>query len=290
MKVALAVLVAVALALVVAARVPRSAAVLEDVPGIGWVVELIGVHEPIEVALAFDHAPRPDELARARQLLAAQLGVPVEIRGDVIVVGGDDPLRVYRLHLQHAPLRVFTVVYESPEIEALRKVLVHDDQAKRLGLSVQLDRIGEHIAAPNDSLYVNDAWVATHHCTGRHIEGAGTACWVTAKQRFDAYVRGDPDLFIDAHPLALPAGRNFYATDAGPIYELESRPLEVPVTRLQFAGGEALVPLPAAPPSEVELVVEAEPGKLIAGEVRGDRLAFPTSPELELASLGLRAR
>lgn len=292
MKLALAILAFVVLAIVVTARIPRSAVYLQDLPGVGWVIELIGVHEaaPLEVELAFDHPPSPQELARGRELLAARLRMPVEIRGDKLVVGGDDPFRVTQLHLHHPPLRVFSVVYESPELEALRRAMLRDEQATRLGLAVKLDTIGYHVEAPSETLYVNPAWADKHHCTGHHIEGTGTACYLSAKQRFDAYVRGDAELFIDAHPLALPPGRDLYATDSGPIYELDARPLEVPVANLQLTREAALIPLAAAPATDAELVVEVVPGSLVAGKPVGDKLAIPPDPDYELAALGLRVR
>lgn len=291
MKIALVVAAMLVLALVVAARVPKTAAYMEDVPVLGYVVELIGHHGPTEVEISFDHTPTPQELTRARDLLTAYLApMPIEVRGDKLIVTAKNPLRVYALHVQHAPLRVFTVVYESPELEDLLRTMRRDDQAKKLGLSIELDRIGYHVQAPSESLYVNPAWAEKHHCEGHHIEGTGTACYLSAKQRFDAYVRGDADLFIDAHPLALPAGRDFYATDDGPIYELESHPLEVPVSRIEVSNDAVLIPLGAVPAASVEHLVEVEPGKLIAGELVGDHLAIPNDPELQLASLGLRIR
>ena len=291
MKVALAVVGLVVLAIVVAARVPRSAQALEDVPVLGWVVELIGVHPaPLDVELSFDHAPSPAELAHARDLLAARLQMRVDIRGDKLVVTGGDLFRVAELPLHRPPLRVFTVVYESPELEALRRAMLRDDQAKHLGLSVALDTIGYHVTSPDDALYVNEAWAEKHHCTGHRIEGTGTACFLSTKERFDAYVRGNADLFVDAHPLAVPQGRDFYATDKGPIYELEAQAIEVPLSRVQYAPDAALVPLPAAPASDVEQVVEVSPGTLVVGTPRGSALAIPRDPDLELASLGLRLR
>lgn len=291
MKIALVALVVLVLGVVVAARIPKTAAYMEDVPLLGTVVEWIGHRGPSEVEISFDHEPTPAELTRAHDLLTAYLApMPITVRGDRFVVTTSDAFRVYYLHLQHAPLRVFTVVYESPELEDLLRAMRRDEQAKKLGLSVELDRIGYHVQAPSDSLYVNPAWAEKHHCEGHHIEGTGTACYLSAKQRFDAYVHGDADLFVDAHPLALPPGRDFYATDDGPIYELESHPLEVPVSRLEVSKDALLIPLGAVPAASVEHLVEIEPGKLIAGELVGDRLAIPNDPELQLASLGLRVR
>lgn len=291
MKIALVGLVVLVLALFVAARIPKTAAYLEDVPVLGDLVEWIGHKRPTEVVIGFDHTPTPQELTRARDLLTAYLApLPITVHGDELVVTSKEAFRVYYLHLQHAPLRVFTVVYESPELEALLRSMRRDDQAQRLGLEVKLDRIGYHVEAPSESLYVNPAWAEKHHCEGHHIEGTGTACYLSAKQRFDAYVRGDADLFIDAHPLALPAGRDFYATNDGPIYELESHPLEVPLSRVELSNDALLIPLGAVPPAGVEHLVEVEPGKLISGELVGDHLAIPNDPDLQLASLGLRVR
>lgn len=291
MKIALVIAVVLVLALLVAARIPKTAAYMEDVPVLGYLVEWIGHRGPTEVEITFDHTPTQPELTRARDLLTAYLApMPIAVRGDKLVVTTNDPFRVYSLHVQHLPLRVFTVVYESPELEDLLRKMARDDQAKRLGLAVKLDRIGYHVEAPSESLYVNPAWAEKHHCEGHHIEGTGTACYLSAKQRFDAYVRGDADLFIDAHPLALPPGRDFYATGDGPIYELESHPLEVPLSRIEVSKDAVLIPLGAVPAASVEHLVEVEPGKLIAGELVGDRLAIPNDPELQLASLGLRVR
>lgn len=291
MKIALVVAAVLVLALLVAARVPKTAAYMEDVPVLGELVEWIGHRGPTDIEITFDHAPTAQELTRARDLLTAYLApMPIAIRGDKLVVTASDPLRVYALHLHHPPLRVFTVVYESPELEALRRSMLRDDQAKHLALSVALDHVGYHVTSPDDALYVNDSYAVKHHCTGHRIEGTGTPCYLTTKERFDAYVRGDPDLFVDAHPLALPAGRDFYATDKGPIYELESSPIAVPLSRVQFNHDAALIPLPAQPPADVELAVETLPGTLVVGDVRGNQLAFGASLELELASLGLRVR
>ncbi|MBV8760327.1 MAG: hypothetical protein JO257_23750 [Deltaproteobacteria bacterium] len=290
MKIALAFIGVVLIALLVAIRVPRSASYLEDVPGIGWLVDLFGAHDPgpIEFELTFDHTPSRPELEHARELVAARMSRgTVVVRGNSLFVSGDD---VFRLTLHRPPLRVFEVVYESPELEALRRAMLRDDQAKALRLSVALDRIGYHVESPDDALYVNDAWAQKHGCTGHHIEGTGTACFLNTRQRFDAYVRGDADLFVDPHPLALPPGRNFYATDAGPIYELAAQPLLVPLTSLQRSGAQGMIPLGAAPAPDTELVVEVSAGTLIPGEVHGSQLAIPYDPEYELALLGLRLR
>lgn len=291
MKIALVVAVVLVLALLVAARIPKTAAYMQDVPLLADVVEWIGDRGPTDVELEFDHAPSQTELTLARDLVALNVAPQkVAIRGDKLVVTGNDPFEVMQLKLHRPPLRVFKVVYESPEIEALRRSLLRDDQANHLGLSVKLDHVGYYVTSPDDVLDVNETYATKHHCTGHHIEGTGTACYLTTKERFDAYVRGDPDLFVDAHPLALPAGRDFYATDKGPIYELESAPLQVPPSRMEFRHDAALIPLPEQPAADIELVVETQPGTLVVGEVRGNQLAIPPDLDLELASFGLRVR
>ena len=75
MKIALAVAAMLVIALFVAARVPKTAAYLQDVPVLEYLVDWIGPHDslPAEVELGFDHRPAPEELAHARSVLASRV-------------------------------------------------------------------------------------------------------------------------------------------------------------------------------------------------------------------------
>jgi hypothetical protein len=178
-------------------------------------------------------------------------------------------------------------VYQSDELDRIQKALRKDEQAQKLALSVELDTVGYHLHAPNGMMMVNPAWAAHHHCEGHHYEGTGTSCEVTARDRIDAYVHGDPDLFVDPHPdaLALPAGRAFYITGAGDGYELEAQPVEIAaaqITAVAAADSTLELTLPPAVAAAltaranaptVELVAEIEPGQLHTMTVASNGLA-----------------
>jgi hypothetical protein len=169
------------------------------------------------------------------------------------------------------------VVYQSDELERIRKAIRTDDQAKHLGLTLELDHVGYHLHARDEFMYVNQAWADAHHCTGQRIEGTGVGCLVTGHERLAAYVRGDAGLFTDPHPdaLAAPTGRSFYIEDDGDAYELESTATTIApsqLTDVQVAGDaldlalspdvtSAIAARATAP--DVELVAELEPGALL---------------------------
>lgn len=264
MKLALVVVVVVALALVVAVRIPRSAEFLDDVPGVGWLVELIGAtHEdsgPVELRFRADH---PDELAHVH--------LPnTEIRGDTLVVLAHDDLDAYewrdRLAVRPGPLYAYSVVYQSDELTALQRALRKDPQATKLGISVELDHVGYHLQITGDGMYVNPEWAEAHHCDTRdRIVGTGVYCIVTAADRLSAYVRGDPGLFTDAHPIELPSGRTFLPDDVARgerFYEVALPALTLAPTRVEDHG-DSLALTVALPdfPSDAELVVQIS-GKL----------------------------
>ena len=269
----------------------------------------------VEVVYVADQAMTPPELARARRLLAQQVRpLAVTIRGDQLVVEAPTPDEAAHAFVEFSrePIRLYVVVYQSPELDRIKSVLRRDDQAKKLGLTIALDPIGYHLEAPSDLMYVNPAWAANHHCTGHHIEGTGTGCLVTARERIDAYVRGDPDLFVDEHHdlLTAPPGRAFYGQDDGRFYELESLPIVVErrevvavhasdeslVLRLPPARADALAARLTSP--DTELVAELAPGTLSAATVSGKtKLSIAMPParasqlagELILGGLGLHA-
>jgi hypothetical protein len=248
-KLALAIVLAIAIALVVAIRIPRSAEMLEDVPGIGWLVDLIGAaHEdsgPLEFRYRLDH---PERLAN--------VFVPGSKRqGDTLIVY-DRPLTLGR-----PKLFAYSVVYQSDELTALSRALRKDDQAKKLGITVELDHIGYHLQIPSDGMYVNPDWAEAHHCdTSHRIVGTGVYCVVRPAERLSAYVKGDPGLFTDAHPLDVPQGRTFLPADAATsdrFYEVALPALALEPTRA-VAGADSLdltVDLPAFP-SDAELVLQ----------------------------------
>jgi hypothetical protein len=313
MKIALVVIVAVLIALFVAIRIPASARVLEDVPGLDYLVELVGYHDdsPIEVEFRFDHPVSTDAEGHARDLLAWRVApLNVEMRGDRLVVVAptfEDAMRVTDVHIRRAPLRVFVVVYQSPELDALRNQLRRDPQAEKLGLSVELDHVGYHVHAKSESMYVNSEWAKAHDCNGFYIEGTGTSCTVTPKQRLEAYVRGDPTLFTDPHPFVLPPGRDLYLVETGDYYELETAAIEIAPRQIIdakfFDGGLRLTLTPDASAAisaratkpDVELVVETRPGRLYPADVTLGQLAIPMDPgtanelalDVQLAATGL---
>jgi hypothetical protein len=304
--------------LVLGLRMPGTRGVLIDLPGVGpvleWVSDLVRgptPRHPIEVAYRLGRTVSPDELARARDRLDRLAMLPVSIRGDRLVVTADptdDPLRATFIP-RRDPIRVFVVVYQSPELDRIRKALGSDEQAKHLGLSVDLDYVGYHVHAPADMMYVNPAWADAHHCTGHRIEGTGIACPLTPRERLDAYVRGDAGLFTDPHPdaLATPPGRSFYIEDDGDAYELEATPIEIApsqiadvqvagdVVQLMLAPSAAAAIAARATSPDIELVAEIAPGQLQPVTLSGPAViafAVRTDPqrvadELALAALGL---
>lgn len=238
LAIVVAIVAALLIGLVVALRVPAAEAWLEDLPGAGgvfeWLAETMHTREnrPIEVAYAFDHPLTSAELARARRLLAQNVRpLSIETRGDQLIVKAHTLAEADRafIEISREPIRIYVVLYQSPELDRIGAALRKDEQAKKLGLTVALDTIGYHLEAPSGSMYVNPTWAATHQCAGYHIEGTGTSCPVGARDRISAYVRGDPALFVDAHNdlLTLPTGRSFYSEDNGNLYELESVPVIV---------------------------------------------------------------
>jgi hypothetical protein len=313
MKIALAVIIAVVIALFVAMRIPASARVLEDVPGLDLLVDLVGYHDdrPIEYVFGFEHPVSTDVEGRVRDVLARRLApMAVEMRGDQLVVaapGLDDAMRVQSIETRHAPLRVLVVIYQSPELDALRAQLRKDDQAQKLGLSIELDHVGFHVHAQSTTMYVNSDWAKAHDCTGYYIEGTGTSCAVSPKQRVEAYVRGDPGLFTDPHPLAFPPGRDLYLVNTGDYYEMETAAIAIAPSQVTAAtvDNDALVLAVApdvvaaiaarVPTPDVELVVETRPGQLYPAQLLNGRLSVATGPadardlagDLQLASAGL---
>jgi hypothetical protein len=304
--------------LLLALRMPAARGYLIDLPGVGpvfeWVSELVhgpSQRHPINVLYALDHHLSPSELATARDRLARLTMLPTRVQGYRLVVHAgpdDDQLRAL-VSVRRDPIRVFVVVYQSEELDRVRKALRTDEQAKRLGLTVELDRVGYHVHAPDELMYVNPDWADAHHCTGHRIEGTGIACPLSPKQRLDAYVRGDAGLFTDPHRdlLAAPPGRGFYIEDDGDAYELEATP--VTIAPMQLAGIDASgddIELTLAPDaaaaiaarattSDVQLVAELAPGALHAVTLAGPgKLALAVGPgaqriadELALAGLGL---
>ena len=303
--------------LALALRNPATNRFLTGAPVIGpvfeWMFELVhppGRH-PVHTLYAFHHHLPPDELARARDRVARITGLPVTIQVTRLVVTAgpdDDPLRAI-VTPRREPLRVFVVVYQSDELDHIRKALRTDDQAKHLGITVELDHVGYHLHAPSEIMYVNPAWADAHHCTGHRIEGTGVGCLLTGRDRLAAYVRGDADLFTDPHPdaLAAPSGRSFYVEDDGDAYELESVPIAITpsqITDVQVAGDAidlALAPDAAAALAaratspDIELVAELAPGTLLPVtlgapghvEIAVGADAQRAADELALAALGL---
>lgn len=304
--------------LVLALRMPGPRAVLIDLPGVGpafeWISDLVHGAErraPIEAAYRASRPLSAGELARARVQLHRLTTLPVTVRGDRLVVTASDGDALNRamLSTRHDPIRVFVVVYQSPELDRIRKALGADEQARHLGLSVELDSVGYHLHAPGDMMYVNPAWAEAHHCTGHRIEGTGIACPLTPRERVDAYIRGDAGLFTDPHPdaLATPAGRSFYVEDDGNAYELEATPVTIApsqiadvqvagdVVQLMLAPDIAAAIAARATSPEIELVAEIVPGQLLPLTLSGPVIAFAVSPdarrvgdELALAAVGLQ--
>jgi len=291
-KLALAIVVAVVLALVVAVRIPRSAEVLEDVPGLGWLVELIGAnHEgelgPEEIRYRADH---PEQLARVH--------LPnTEVHGDMLVIHAHDALDAMsqRDHLTAGPpgpFYAYVVVYQSDELTALQRALRKDDQAKKLGISVELDHVGYHLQIPGDGMYVNPDWAEQHHCDTRdRIVGTGVYCIVPAAARLSAYLDGDPGLFTDPHPLDVPAGRTFLPDDVSRnerFYEVQMPAMQLQPSDLRPRedGLDVIAAVPAAATaSDVELVVQIS-GKLYLATPIPGGLHIATGPVLadELAT------
>jgi hypothetical protein len=297
-KLALAIIVALALALVVAARIPKSEQVLEDLPAIGWVVDLIGVsHDDLETPEELHYrADHPDALANLR--------LPhTEVRGDTLVVFAHDAFDAEqwrdRLAVHPAPLSAYSVVYVSDELTALRRSLGSDEQAKKLGIAVEYDSVGYHLQIAHGGMYVNADWAEAHHCDTRdRIVGTGVYCTVSPADRLAAYIKGDPGLFIDAHPLDIPKCRTFVPDNTATnerFYEVALPALTLVPTHV-VAGAEALdltVDLPAFP-SDAELVVQLA-GQLYPATLRPGGLsvacrgsmAFDFETAYALAAAGL---
>jgi hypothetical protein len=312
----IAVIAALLIAIVIALRIPGSEAWLEDLPGIGVgfeaLADVIGTHdEPAtELEYRFEHAPSPDALAAVRRSISPATAA---VRGDRLVITAATFEQVVSATstldraARRTKLRVFVVVYQSDELDRIKQTLRKDDQANKLALSVELDPLGYHLHAPNGMMMVNPAWAERHHCEGSHYEGTGTSCEVTARDRMDAYVHGDPDLFVDAHPdaFAVPPGRAFYITDAGDGYELEATPIEIAVAQITaVAAAGSTLELTVAPEvavalmaranaPTVELVAEIEPGVLHTITVARNGLALTIANaaafagDLAIAGIGL---
>lgn len=293
MRLALGIVVALALALVVAIRIPRSAEFLEDIPGVGWLVELIGAAHadtPVELHYRADH---PEQLARVHLPNA-------ELRGDTLVVTAHDDLdaALQREHLAAAappgPFSAYIVVYQSDELTALSRALRSDDQARKLGISVELDHVGYHLQITTDGMYVNPEWAEQHHCSTRdRIVGTGVYCYVPAAERLRAYMHGDPGLFTDPHVLPFPDGRTFLPDDddtSERFYELELPMFPVDFTAVS-RDGDALeatlaAPLPdRATASDAELMIKLGRRLYVATRTPGG-LRIATGAELadELAT------
>jgi hypothetical protein len=312
-------LVASALVVIVLAlRIPAAQRALTDAPVVGpffeWLADLVHApapREPVDIVYAFDRRLAPNELASARDRLARLTGFPAAIRGDNVVVtaGPDDDVLRAIVTPRRDPIRVFVVVYQSDELDRIRKALRADDQAKHLGITVELDHVGYHLHAPSEIMYVNPDWADAHHCTGHRIEGTGIGCLLTGRDRLAAYVRGDAGLFTDPHPdaLAAPTGRSFYVEDDGDAYELESVPITIAPPHLAgIAVADDAIDLALGPDAagalaarattpDVELVAELAPGTLLPVEPAGSGHIAITigadaqraADELALAALGL---
>jgi hypothetical protein len=270
-KLALAILGAVALAILIAVRIPRSADYLEDVPVIGWLVDLIGSHadrEPIKFRYRVDH---PEQLA--------QLHLPnTVLRGDTLFVSGG-PVTV-----QQPRLFAYKVVYQSDELTALQRALRKDDQATKLGISIQLDHVGYHLQIASDGMYVNPDWAEAHHCDTRdRIVGTGVYCIISAAERLKAYVKGDPGLFTDPHPLDLPPSRTFVPGDGVAnerFYEVELPAMPLDVTGAVARGDTfgVTAQLPAFAPDD-EIAVQIS-GKLYVATQQPGGLDIATGADL----------
>ena len=271
---------ALALATVVALRSPGTELWLEDLPVIGsvfgWLGELIGSprDESVELRYRADH---PEQLAHV-QLPDA------EVRGDTLVVTARDGRYAYelrdRLARRPAPMPAYIVVYQSDELTALQRALRRDDQAKKLGIAVELDHVGYHLQVATDGLYVNPDWAEQHHCdTGDRIVGTGVYCLPTGAERLTAYVKGDPGLFTDPHPIELPPQRTFLPDDDvrnERFYEVVLPAISLEVTAALPRGDslEVTARLPALAP-DVELAVQIG-GKLYVATPRPGGLAIAT--------------
>lgn len=303
-------------ALVIAMRVPAAEMWLEDLPVVGGVFDalasLLHTHHdgPTELRYRVDRPPNGEALAAIRRRVAP---ATVDLRDGTLVVTAasfsDALSATERLDRawQWPTVRVFSVVYQSEELDRIKLALRKDDQANKLGLSVELDPIGYHLHAPSDLMMVNPAWAERHHCGGHHYEGTGTSCFVSARERVAAFVHGDAELFVDAHPdaLALPTGRAFYATTEGDYYELEADAIEIPAaqiaramengTTLELTVAPTLMAALAARANAptVELVAEITPGVLHPANLVGSMLAIDGAAEaaddLVIAGAGLHA-
>jgi hypothetical protein len=304
--------------IVVALRIPVARRALTNAPVVGpffeWLADLVHAptsREPVEVVYSCDRPLSPRELTAARDRLRRLTGLPTRFRGQHLIVtaGPDDDVLRAIVTPSRDPLRVFVVVYQSAELEHIRKALRTDDQAKHLGITVELDHVGYHLHAPSEIMYVNPDWADAHHCTGHRIEGTGIGCLLTGRDRLAAYVRGDAGLFTDPHPdaLATPSGRSFYVEDDGDAYELESVPIAIAPSQLtDVHAADDAIDLALAPDvaaavaaratsPDVELVAELAPGHLLPVELAASgHIAITVgadaqraADELALAALGL---
>ncbi|MDB4957866.1 MAG: hypothetical protein JWO36_5435 [Myxococcales bacterium] len=277
-----------------------------------WLHEALGgsgADESSTTVFALAQPASPATVALAREFVAERLigtAATVRVEDGKIVVDAPSLMDAARVRDRvreidaelargYRGLVMNVVVYQSAELDNIGRSLRNDETAMNLGITLELDQVGYHVRVPDGGMYVNPAWADKHHCHNTRIEGTGVYCLITPSERFDAYVHGDPELFVEPHPdaFALPPGRTLHlmsAAEAWRFYEIEAEPIairpdqivDVRIDRglLDFAltpaGAAAVNPRVIAP--AVEVVID-----LGAGKIRPVTIKSPGSNAVRLA-------
>ncbi len=165
------------------------------------------------VVLGFDRPVGADVVTRAASLIREHVRwVPATVKPDgdriAIDIDGDDPWRLTEVESAVLVDRVrFEVRVLEDDALYMRDLSDHmrkDPRAAELGVSAEVDRTENgrderaeiFLVASDKGQYVNTAWAEKHGCdTSHRIEGTGVYCTVTGKERIEAYVFGDAELF-----------------------------------------------------------------------------------------------
>jgi hypothetical protein len=246
-------------------------------------------HDPGDrVIYAFNGPVSPEVLAQAKRLVEQRLdGIPAKVtaedghlvielekRSDVLDVHG----RLDRLFtVPELELRI--VDYVPDYFAELGRRLARNTRAKELGVEVKHDRIGQHIEATTGGIYVNTVWAEQHDCsTKNRLTGTGVYCTVTGTQRIQAFILGDPGLFVEpiVTDLPFPEDRELIVGDSHGTtrgYLLERAPIMIGpamianaraegdrlIITLTPAGIEALSPRASAPTVELVRIANGVP-------------------------------
>lgn len=248
-----------------------------------------------------DGASTPDQRVQAKRLIEeriAEIPASVHIEGDRIVIEIEHTRDVLEIDARLGPgmvvvprLDLRILDFDPEYLKDVKARLRGNKRAKELGVEVKLDHFGYYLEARSGGEYVNTAWAEKHGCSTRdRLAGTGVYCTVSGIARLQAFLTGDPELFVEPLPeLRLPADRELAVHDDRKVaraYVVERAPIAIEplmiasaeaqgdrlILTLTRAGVDTLAARAGAPTVELVQLVDGAPRAV--EKLPGDRLSI----------------